>query len=66
MDSFLVKEFYTIGALKTNRIIYPCGIKIKINEFALHIWLLMSLVHLMCCTCPLPTATVKVAVGGVH
>ncbi len=31
------KGFYTVGALKTNRVIYPCGIKQKISEFALHI-----------------------------
>ena len=37
MDAFIKKGFYTIGALKTNRILYPCGIKQKISEFALHI-----------------------------
>ena len=37
MDAFIKKGFYTIGALKTNRIVYPCGIKQKISEFALHI-----------------------------
>lgn len=26
MDSFIRKGFYTVGALKTNRILYPCGI----------------------------------------
>lgn len=31
------KGFYTTSALKTNRILYPCGIKQKISEFALHI-----------------------------
>lgn len=29
MDNFIRKGFYTIGALKTNRIIYPCGIHQK-------------------------------------
>ena len=29
MDSFIQKGFYTIGALKTNQIIYPCGIRQK-------------------------------------
>lgn len=38
MDAFLKKGFYTIGALKTNRILYPCGIKQKVSEFALHLW----------------------------
>lgn len=37
MDSFIQKGFYTIGALKTNRIIYPCGIRQKVSEFALRI-----------------------------
>lgn len=37
MDSFIQKGFYTIGALKTNRIIYPCGIRQKVSEFALYL-----------------------------
>ena len=37
MDHFIRKGFYTIGALKTNRIIYPCGIRQKICDFALHL-----------------------------
>ena len=37
MDAFIKKGFYTIGALKTNRIVYPCGIKQKISGFALHL-----------------------------
>ena len=37
MDAFIKKGFYTIGALKTNRILYPCGIKQKISGFALHL-----------------------------
>ena len=37
MDAFIKKGFYTIGALRTNRILYPCGIKQKISEFALHL-----------------------------
>ena len=37
MDSFIQKGFYTIGALKTNRIIYPCGIRQKASEFAFHL-----------------------------
>lgn len=35
MDNFIRKGFYTIGALKTNRILYPCGIRQKTSEFAL-------------------------------
>jgi len=38
MDAFIKNGFYTIDALKTNRILYLCGIKQKINEFALHLW----------------------------
>lgn len=34
MDVFMAKGFYTVGALKTNRIIYPLGVKINIREFA--------------------------------
>lgn len=37
MDSFIRKGFYTNGALKTNRILYPCGIRQKASEFALHL-----------------------------
>ena len=37
MDAFIKKGFYTIGALKTNRIVYPCGIRRKISELALHL-----------------------------
>ena len=37
MDSFIRKGFYTIGALRTNCIIYPCGIRRKVSEFALHL-----------------------------
>jgi len=35
IDAFLMKGFYTVGAIRTNRVIYPCNIKKKINEFAL-------------------------------
>jgi hypothetical protein len=31
MEAFIKKVFYTIGALITNQIIYPCGIKQKIR-----------------------------------
>lgn len=37
MDAFIKKGFYTIGALKTNRILYPYGIKQKNSGFALHL-----------------------------
>lgn len=35
--SFVKKGFYMIGALKTNRIIFPSGIRQGISEFAQHI-----------------------------
>jgi len=34
MDAFLAKGFYTIGALKTNRVIFPAGIKQQVSQFA--------------------------------
>lgn len=33
-DAFSAKGFYTIGALKTNRCIYPYGRKINVHDFA--------------------------------
>ncbi len=33
-DAFLQKGFYTIGALKTNRVIYPYGVKFNLHSFA--------------------------------
>lgn len=37
MDAFVQKGFYTIGALKTNRTLYPMGIKQSIAHLALHL-----------------------------
>ena len=37
MDAFLAKGFYAIGALKTNRVIFPAGIKRQISQFAPYI-----------------------------
>ena len=37
IDIFLSKGFYTVGAIRANRVIYPCKIKQRINEFALFI-----------------------------
>ena len=34
MDAFCVKGFFCIGAVKTNRVIYPKGIKQNITQFA--------------------------------
>ena len=36
-DAFIKKGFYTIGALKTNHVIFPCGIKQGISGFAPYI-----------------------------
>ena len=33
-DAFIKKGFYTIGALKTNRVLYPNGVKICLRDFA--------------------------------
>ena len=35
IDAFAAKGFHTIGGLKTNRIIYPQGIRISISDFAM-------------------------------
>jgi len=34
INTFTAKGFHTIGALKTNRMLYPFGIKTKLSEFA--------------------------------
>ena len=34
MDAFVRKGFYTISGLKTNCILYPCGIRTPLSEFA--------------------------------
>ena len=34
INSFIVKGFYTIGALKTNRIVYPKGVKCSVSRLA--------------------------------
>ena len=47
MDAFIKKGFYTIGALKTNRVIYPCGLRQKISQFALHLRKTDTAVHLV-------------------
>ena len=41
INTFAERGFHTIGALKTNRILYPFGIKKKLNEFAA----LLSVTH---------------------
>lgn len=34
MDAFISRGFYTIAGLKTNRILYPCGIRVKLSKHA--------------------------------
>ena len=34
MDAFVMKGFRTVGAMKTNRVIYPCEVKQQIGQFA--------------------------------
>ena len=34
INTFAAKGFHTIGALKTNRMLYPFGFKKKLNELA--------------------------------
>ena len=34
INTFAARGFHTIGALKTNRMLYPFGFKKKLNEFA--------------------------------
>lgn len=34
MDAFLAKGFYTVGTVRTNRIVYPYGIGMKIKELS--------------------------------
>ena len=41
INTFAGKGYHTIGALKTNRMLYPFGIKKKLNEFAA----LLSVTH---------------------
>jgi len=47
MDAFMAKGFYTIGALKTNRVIFPAGIRQQIAQFAQFIWKTDSNVNLV-------------------
>ena len=37
IEAFLIKGFYTIGALKTNRVVFPAGIRQQISQFATYI-----------------------------
>ena len=37
IEAFLVKGFYTIGAIRTNRVVYPRGIKQQLSQFSQYI-----------------------------
>ena len=47
MGCFILKGFYTIGALKVNRVIYPLGIKQQVRQFATYIRKTDQDVHLV-------------------
>ena len=47
MDAFVKKGFYTIGAIRTNRIIYPHGFRQKIRETALLLQKTKAAFHLV-------------------
>lgn len=34
VDMFISKGFHTISGLKTNRILYPCGIRVQLSKYA--------------------------------
>lgn len=41
ISTFAEKGFHTIGGLKTNRMLYPFGIRKKLSEFAVLLRMLM-------------------------
>ena len=47
INTFATKGFHTIGALKTNRMLYPFGIKKKLSEFATLLSITSSDFHLV-------------------
>ena len=47
INTFAGKGFHTIGALKTNRMLYPFGIKTKLSEFAVLLSAARSDFHLV-------------------
>lgn len=47
VNTFAAKGFHTIGALKTNRILYPFGFKKKLSEFAALLSVTRSDFHLV-------------------
>ena len=47
INTFAARGFHTIGALKTNRMLYPFGFKKKLNEFAAFLSITRSNFHLV-------------------
>ena len=47
INIFAARGFHTIGALKTNRMLYPFGFKKKLNEFASLLLITRSNFHLV-------------------
>ena len=47
INTFAARGFHTIGALKTNRMLYPFGFKKKLNEFAALLSITRSNFHLV-------------------
>ena len=47
INTFAARGFHTIGALKTNRMLYPFGFKKKLNEFASLLLITRSNFHLV-------------------
>lgn len=45
LHAFAKKGFFTVGALKTNRILYPAGYKMQVGELATHMKEGMSSIH---------------------
>ena len=47
INTFAARGFHAIGALKTNRMLYPFGFKKKLNEYAALLSIIRSNFHLM-------------------
>ena len=47
IQAFIKKGFFTVGALKTNRILYPAGYKMQVSELASYMKESMPSIHTM-------------------
>lgn len=45
IQAFIRKVFFTVGALKTNRILYPAGYKMQVSELASYMKESMPSIH---------------------